>query len=564
MNGYYPSSADDEQQELAAVELPDEALDALLAGDATAWRATLPAEVQFAARMVGVLRSADSPAAQAHAAGGAVAAEDERDDAVFIREPVDEPRGSGRWWRPRRPGVARGHRRGRGLLAVGAMAAVVAVLVVVLQVAAPLREGYLPPSPTQAVTARAPVTLPGGAWQQIALPTRSAIQGDYAVSPTDPATIYACFSDATPNLESGQTFPGTIGVWVTHDTGHHWSTVGLPTLNGASCLVTVARGDPSRVGVLVGGVGNARQACDTDSIYLSDDGGTHWRSIPYQPASPSGVFNTWCVLTVTSDALYVEASWLTGEPANGGLQLSSWQRTTDNGQTWQRLDHAFGADALFETAEIGAGDDFVADVTHMPGEGDHALWITHDGGSHWQRLGALPAAVGLFVLPPPAHALRDASASHPYYALRADQIPSYLLRLAAYASADGRTWAQVPPLPVPGATDQRPGMTQVLGVDTAGRLYAFGVDSQNGVPPQSTYQAPGPSPSRQWLWVWDPSAARWEQFPTPLAAPWPQMCGTPCWSGTVSAGPDGASYLWVGLLHSDAEPSAQLFRVLVR
>lgn len=572
MNEHDPAPHDDELRELAGDEapddLPDDALDALLAADAGTWRATLPTEERFAERMVGVLHGAELPASAEQgtvAEQGAVAVEDdEQDDVTLIREPLDDVlRGGGR--RPVLPRrLVRG--RSRGLLAVGAMAAVVAVLVVVIQVLAPLRAGYLPATPTQVVTAKPPITLPGGAWQQIALPVARALEGDYAVSPTDPATIYACFSNATPNMESGQMIPGPISVWLTHDTGRHWSTVGLPALDGAACQITVARGDASRVGLLVEGAGNARQACDNDTIYLSDDGGTRWRHVPYQPASPAGVVSEGCLLTVTSDAVYMDGSWLTSNPGNGGVQVSAWQRTTDGGQTWQRLDTAFGAQTFFDTWEVGAGDSFIASTVPTPGYPDHALWITHDGGTHWQRLGPLPPNTDIFVFPAPTTGLSTADATHPFYALQGEQIPSQDFHLAAYESGDGRTWTHLPPLPVRGATEQRTGMTQALGVDAAGRFYTLGVGPTSEVPPQSVPTAPQQEPdlSRQWLWVWDPRAAHWQRFPTPLAAPWPPNCGTLCWQSAISAGPAGATYVWLGVMSGSADAGTQLYRVLVR
>lgn len=566
MNGKYPYPADDGQREMLEGEPPDDTLDALLAADVAAWRATLPAEERFAARMEGLLRSMEFPtrAPQSAIPTAATAEQDEPDEIQLVREPLDEPHGERR--PPRLPSWlirARGSGRWRGLPAVAAMAAVVAVLIVVIQVAQ-LHQSYVSTTPSQTISLQPPVTLPGGAWQQIALPVTSAKDADYAISPSDPATIYACFNEGVPVVPSTQVVPGTISVLVTHDTGQHWSTIGLPLSNGASCQITLARGDPARVGVLIEGGGNISQTCDAATIYLSDDGGTHWRAVPYQPITSNGMLAPQCQLTVTSNAVYMWSSWQTGQPLNGGRQLSAWQRTTDDGQTWQRVDTPFGGNTLFMPWEIGSGESFVASVLQIGGNyiNEGTLWITHNGGTSWQMLGSLPPGGDLFVLPSSAPGLNAATVSHPFYALRGEQVPSYLLHLAAYESGDGHTWAQVPPLPVPGATSQRPGVTDVLGVDAEGRLFAFGVNSASGVPPDTAQQQV--DRSRQWLWVWDPSAARWEQFPTPLDAPWPPFCGAVCWQGTVTAGPSGASYLWVDVLGGDNYVTPALYRLLVR
>lgn len=560
INDNNPSMADDERGEMGAAEPADDVLDALLAADVAAWRATLPAEEQFAARMEGVLRSVDlmKRTPSTALATAVTAAEDEhevQDGIELVREPLHEPR-SARWATPRRLSSR------RGLLAVGAMAAVVAVLIVVIQVAQ-LHQGYESTSPSQTVSERPPTTMLGGAWQQIALPVSSAKGADYAISPSDPATIYACFNEGVPPVTSPQVTPGAISLWVTHDAGRHWSTIGPPLPIGASCQITLARGDPARVGVLVEGGGNADQACDNATIYLSDDGGARWRAVPYLPVSSNSMLNPQCQLTVTRDTVYVLTYWLTGEPVSGGVQVSAWQRTTDDGQTWQRLDTPFGAQTLFMPWEIGTGDSFLASVLQAPSNVPGMLWITHNGGTNWQPLGPLPLGVGTFVLPSPASGLSAASASQPFYALAGEQIPSFLLRHSAYESGDGRTWSQLPPLPVSGATSLRTGMTDVLGVDQAGRLYSFGVDPARKMPTQSAEQQ-NLYQSKQWLWIWDPRAARWEQFPTPLDAPWPQLCDAVCWQGTITAGPAGANYLWVDVLGGDNFVTPALYRVLVR
>jgi hypothetical protein len=38
--------------------------------------------------------------------------------------------------------------------------------------------------------------------------------------------------------------------------------------------------------------------------------------------------------------------------------------------------------------------------------------------------------------------------------------------------------------------------------------------------------------ARQWLWEWDPRAARWSLITPALDAPWPQ-CSDGCWSAFV-------------------------------
>src|SRR5262249_19460893 len=165
----------------------------------------------------------------------------------------------------------------------------------------------------------------------------------------------------------------------------------------------------------------------------------------------------------------------------------------------------------------------------------------------------------------PAPGSGGPSHGRPLYTVQGRELPAGLYRLRVAQTDDLHRWYALPPLPVLGASLERPGLTDVLGVTPDGRLLAFGVAPLDGVDPRvgmpaEDFSKPDGPP---WLWVWNPTATRWEQSPTPLPVSWPRPphgCGSPCWLSSVSSAAGGATYLWVmGNLAS----ATNLYRVRV-
>src|SRR5262249_17208577 len=165
----------------------------------------------------------------------------------------------------------------------------------------------------------------------------------------------------------------------------------------------------------------------------------------------------------------------------------------------------------------------------------------------------------------PAPGSGGPSHGRPLYTVQGRELPAGLFRLRVAQTDDLRRWYALPPLPVLGASLERPGLTDVLGVTPDGRLLAFGVapldgvDPRVGIPTEDFSEPDGPP----WLWVCNPAAPRCDQSPTPLPMSWPRRpygCGSPCWISSVSSAPNGATYLFVmGNLAS----ATSLFRVRV-
>jgi hypothetical protein len=146
---------------------------------------------------------------------------------------------------------------------------------------------------------------------------------------------------------------------------------------------------------------------------------------------------------------------------------------------------------------------------------------------------------------------------HPVYATSNEQLPAFLFRLRAYVSADGAQWTQLPPLPVPGATPTRTGLTQVGGATARGGLLALGVNPQTGVPGGDDQDAAmRAATTSQWIWRWDPRSATWTAL-----APAPAECAECRLAGaTTGAAQDGGTsgtYIW---LADHAQRAPALYR----
>jgi hypothetical protein len=125
--------------------------------------------------------------------------------------------------------------------------------------------------------------------------------------------------------------------------------------------------------------------------------------------------------------------------------------------------------------------------------------------------------------------------------LEEEQIPSDLYRERMLQSGDGQHWSLLPPLPVPGVSDERRGILQVLAVLPDGRLAVWGTDPRAGLPAPDAIHEPM---STFWLWLWDPVAKQWQALPLLLNLTATEGCGL-CWTAGTSVSGDGVPYLYL-------------------
>lgn len=385
-------------------------------------------------------------------------------------------------------------------------------------------------------------------WQSIPLPRSDLELLGYAVSPVDPATIYACAINGSSSTQN------PVALWRTHDTGQHWTLLHLPMSSGNGCQISLDPTQPQRIVVLVTNpYGNSRP-CDNDSLYISDDSGNSWQHVPYSSIAPEGAQTVFCQVTMSSHYLYLYYSF---DDRVNAQQMSLLERTDDMGATWTRIDTSFGANVLFLPPQVGAEDSLAVIVRHSPPtvKDEPVLWMSSNGGNSWEQTGTLPNQIGTFLLAPPSSNASWLAAATPFYALANEQIPSNLYRLRVFESGNGLQWSPIPPLPVSGVNAAQPGLLQALAVTGDGRLFAFGVNPKSGLSGSASIQRKMPA---FWLWIWNPHISHWQVLPTPLNYQADESCGL-CWNSQVSSGSDHADYLYV--YHADNPGS--FFRVLL-
>jgi hypothetical protein len=410
-----------------------------------------------------------------------------------------------------------------------------------------------PRASVHTVTAQAPQLLASSAgWSTISLPVSGNQLRSWMVMPADPATLFACSGEAY-DFRSGAS-EGPITLWRTRDTGYHWSQLALPANSGTSCALAVAPDNPQRIAFVVTDY-NEQRACDRLTIYLSEDAGDTWTHVAHTSIAPAGTgASAQCLVLVSARYLYVWYSY--GGGVGGGPEVALLERGEAHG-AWTRIDTQFGADALYIPWQLGDGDSLMASVLHLAAVHDPKianspeLWITHDAGHSWQDVGGLPEGVGSFVWAAPGRTVTGPTPTAPWYALTNEQISSNLYRLQVVQSVDGRRWTALPPLPIAGASPERMGLLQALGVMPDGRLLAWGPDPSVGVPAPDVAQSQS-TPSF-WLWLWNPRTARWQTLAAPLNHPAGEGCGL-CWDGQLSSGLDHATYLTVNAWEGNAGP----------
>lgn len=409
--------------------------------------------------------------------------------------------------------------------------------------------GTIPTRKMLTVAAHAPSQLAASSWYQIALPVPSDAIRSYATSPVDSATLYLCASPAaTPN---GVETDNALTLWRTSDSGRHWRTLPLPLVSAGGCYLHVASDAPRHLALLLTNAGGSGADCSQVVLYLSDDGGDHWQQTPQRPSAPRSAGGSYCDIVITARHLYFLHSYDVARGDEKRVQVSEIERSDDNGQTWVRADSGLPHDALFFPTLFRNGDTLVTGVLAGIDNKEATFWVTHNAGSHWQKVSMLPDSGVDTVL---ENALPAGSSVLPLYTEAGEDIPDLLFQTRVFQSADGRHWAALPPLPVPGASATHMGIIETLGVAPDGKLLVFGVDPQTGIANLSPFHPL----SAQWLWAWDPLARRWSASSSSLPRPALQGCGSRCWNAQFTSDTSG-SYLWA--MSYDDDVGQTLYRV---
>lgn len=412
-----------------------------------------------------------------------------------------------------------------------------------------VRQSAMPIATARVLTPHPPVPLAAGPWQQIGLPTPHDTLWSFAPVPSDPSTVYACTNSAS--VKDNPTI-----LWRSRDAGIHWQQLPLVFGNDTVCLVQIADDGMGHVSVLVesgaaeGFMGNG---CEPSALYLSRDNGASWRAL--DPGAPFLLVETQslCSLILTPHHLYAyHRDSHTTNAATPTPLFQSILLRSDDGRTWTAADASIGAANYFGVQIVPERDDdtLIATVRYQHGDKyGTALWRSSDAGRQWHYVGNVENFTDLMVSQEPV-TTRSAVASHMLYGLTGNYAPEGLYWLRVIESSDGQQWERLPQLPVPGASQDRVGVRETLGVAAGGKLLFLGADPHAGVPAPDavSYEVSGED---QWLWAWDPRAQRWEVPQAPLRpTKGASHCADHCWDPHLAWGPgqDGTgygTYVWV-------------------
>jgi len=403
--------------------------------------------------------------------------------------------------------------------------AVIAMLVTLLRPTFTVPPGIarlLTPVPTQTLL---PGAFMSGPWEQISGPPIPA--GTYyalTASPTDPATAYACVF--IPSADAPGVATSGAVVWVTHDAGQTWREAILPTPPGPNCAVSPALDGSPRVTMSVDdpGLDQHAQACAHSRYFLSEDDGATWRRLQHRSIAPPVSEFGYCMLWGAGSHLFLA----TDAFGAGDQGRSFLERSDDGGLSWARADQ--------ELAEVSGN--WYAQPLDATGEtlgaliGSAAvLWITHDAGASWQRIG--PITRGAPETGTPLYLRTDASlgggpkACHCVFALSSSTTGGgstgqhiYTSHDDVYTSHDDAQWSPLPPIPVTGTSAVRSGVSYALGTTVDGKLLALGAEPSAGLP-DLAHPTHGPPPR---LWAWNTHAGRWELAETRVPCQDLQTC----------------------------------------
>jgi hypothetical protein len=392
-------------------------------------------------------------------------------------------------------------------------------------------------------------TVASGRWQAVPLPMPISQYRWFAAAPNDPETAYACGGPALPQQSQAQIFTdGQMTLLHTHDGGAHWNSVALPSIQGFSCKLEVARDDAQRLALSSLPLAD----CADERILVSDDSGQSWHvsSLPAPPAR--SIPGCYLDLGVSGRHLYARQNF------PGTADPDSLLRSDDDGHTWHALNDEMPPAGQGLLPTLSADGNTLVLPVQVTTPDRHAedgtrLWISRDAGESWAPLGIMKAFSTDTLLD--SAPTVEPTPSHPLYALSETHVPDELFRVRIAEIASGK-WALLPPLPISGTSADRLGIAEVLTATPSGKLLALGLGpaaSLVGGNAATIYVR-----GHLWLWEWDPIAARWSVFAPALPVPPP--CGDHCWLSALSIGqgPDGAgTYLWLSAF-GDRGPTAPL------
>jgi hypothetical protein len=407
-----------------------------------------------------------------------------------------------------------------------ALAVLVALIVVLSQTTLPLPPQIarlLTPAPTRTPT---PGQFTTGAFETVPLPVDPGGMPWLAPSLQDPTTAYVCASPPQLASPSGPV-SGPITLWVTHTAGQSWSRAPLPAVRGTYCEVDTAQDGSARMTISVTDDALDQNAppCAHSHYFLSEDDGATWRAIVRSALALAGYLDGFCSLWATARHLFMTSYFDNGQAQSASVL----ERSDDGSRTWQRADEGLpGGDAGGPAQPLDATGETL--VTLAPTNSGEVItkadfWVTHDAGTHWQRVPSEPlpgppfvvqSNMGMMTEPAPADPSRACQCVFLVY-------PYNVFNRRLYSSRDLAHWTAVPPIPAKSTSAKFSGVYATLGMTGDGRLLAVGPDPDADLSALLGINGPFTNAPPA-LWLWDTQTGRWAVAHTRLPCPSPLDC----------------------------------------
>lgn len=226
-------------------------------------------------------------------------------------------------------------------------------------------------------------TLPGG-WHDIT--PSSETLASYTISPDVHGLIVACIG-APGHVSAAPPGPGTL--WRTRDGGAHWQQLNSDGYE-ATCQVAMPAGGHGLVFAL--------NTLGTQMIRVSANGGDSWRTLNLSYSDEDGgmqaEFAQLAGAVYRDDMLYA-AGVATGQGDNGA-SMSMFSASSDDGQTWRRIEAApdpllrqgYAVQAI--AADYRAPGAWFRVIAPSYGAGNAPATLEHssDGGVTWSVVDA--------------------------------------------------------------------------------------------------------------------------------------------------------------------------------